>query len=369
MNILIAPNAFKGSLEADDAASIIGDILFSRDKAIGLDICPIADGGDGTCHLLGKALGLKRIQLYALDAIGRPYLGYYFLNEKEQTAYLDISTVSGLKSLRPFEINPLIASSYGTGEMIQDAISKNIKNFIIGLGGSASIDLGIGILRALGYLFLDNKGRELCMFAESFLQKVSFLQLPIKKSDLHFTFLCDVDNTFFGDLGAIPVFGPQKGLQEASQAHYLKDCIRMIDIFSKKAKTRIADKVGFGAAGGIAYGLSHFFHVDIKMGSKFFFEQVNMEDRVRHADMIITGEGRYDQQSASGKGSYELLLLAKKYQKKIILITSGTEGIQDGFDHVIQLPDLDFENHDFKKIAIENFKNISLTIDTVIKTL
>ncbi|AFL85172.1 glycerate kinase [Belliella baltica DSM 15883] len=367
MKILVAPNAFKGSIDADDAASIIGSTLLSCNQELELDICPIADGGDGTCFLLGKALGLKRVEKYALDALGRPCLGYYFLKEEEQTAYLDISTVSGLKNLKFYEINPQIANSYGTGELIQDAISLGFKHVVLGLGGSASIDLGIGILRALGYLFLDDKGRELSMFSENLLQNISHIQIPIKKIDLRFTVLCDVDNTFFGSKGAIPLFGSQKGLDQASQSDFIKDCARFFELLFKKTKKEIADQAGFGAAGGIAYGLSHFFPVDIKMGSKYFFEQVNLENRIRKADLIITGEGRYDHQSARGKGTYELLQLAKKHQKKTILITSGNEGLQDGFDQVGSLPDLDFENKNFKAIAEENLRQVLIDIYKSIK--
>lgn len=367
MKILIAPNAFKGSIEADDAASIIGSTLLSLDQELEFDICPIADGGDGTCFLLGKALGLKQIEKFALDALGRPHLGYYFLKEQVQAAYLDISTVSGLKSLKPYEMNPRVASSYGTGELIQDAISHGARNIILGLGGSASIDLGIGILRALGYLFLDDKGRELSMFSDNLLQRISHIQTPIKKTELRFTVLCDVDNTFFGGNGAIPVFGPQKGIDQASQSDYIKDCERFIELLSKKTRKEIKDQAGFGAAGGVAYGLSYFFPVEIKMGSQYFFEQVNMEDRIRHADLIITGEGRYDHQSSSGKGSYELLQLAKKYQKKTILITSGNDGLQDGFYQVGSLPDLNFENKNFKAIAEENLRQVIIDIYRSIK--
>lgn len=367
MKILIAPNAFKGSIDADVAGSIIGSSLLLCKQDLELDICPIADGGDGTCFLLGNALKLKKIEKLVLDAIGKPCLGFYYLQEDQEAAYIDISTVSGLQSLKSHQINARIANSYGTGEMIQDAITLGVKNIFLGLGGSASIDLGIGILRALGYIFLDKNGRELCMFSENLLQRISHVQTPIKKMDFRFTMLCDVDNTFFGAQGAVPIFGHQKGLDQVFQSDYIKDCERFIEILSKKAKIEVHDQAGFGAAGGVAYGLSHFFPVDIKIGAKYFFEQVNIEDRVQQADLIITGEGRYDLQSARGKGCYELLQLAKKYKKKTILITSGDKGIQDGFDWVIKLPDLDFENQDFKKNAIDNLKLASIGICNRIK--
>ncbi|MFD2034541.1 glycerate kinase [Belliella marina] len=359
MKILIAPNAFKGTMEAHVAATIIKDTLLGCDRNLMTELCPIADGGDGTCFLLGQALGLRQTQLYALDAIGRPRLGYYFMDPAQSTAYLDISTVSGIKFLKPHEINPWIANSYGTGELVKDAISHGAKHIILGLGGSASIDLGVGILRALGYLFLDGKGRELSMFSENLLAKIKHIQAPIEKRALKFTILCDVENPFFGERGAIPVFGPQKGLDAGLHGEFLEQCENLIQILGKKSAGEIEDRPGFGAAGGVAFGLAHFFPVAIEMGSKWFFDKTEIQNKIQSADLIITGEGRYDSQSAGGKGSYELLQLAKKHQKKTILITSGKEGRQDGFDRVMTLPELDFSQPDFRGIAEKNLKEIT----------
>ena len=363
MNLLIAPNAFKGTIEADEAAEIIGNAVLSKFPEAYLTVCPIADGGDGTCFLLGKGLNLEQRFEIALDPLGRPIQGFYFLDADIKTAYLDVSTVSGIKSLKPYERNPWITSTYGTGELIKKAVESGVKHVILGLGGSATIDLGLGILRGLGFLFLDESGREIPVFSEGFISKIRHIQSPIPKPAIRFTCLCDVNNYFFGKEGAIPVFGPQKGLENKDLGAFEKECSKVLDLMAKKSGKEIPDRTSFGAAGGIAFGLSFFFPVEIEMGAKWFFEKVGMESKVMSSDIIITGEGRYDTQSASGKGSYELLQLARKHGKKSVLITSGNGGKGSGFDQVIQLPELDFSKNDFQKTAKENLEKEILSQD------
>lgn len=341
LKFLVAPNAFKGTITADRAADLIGESILGKTPNAIIDKLPIADGGDGTCFLLGKALGLLQVDFLALDALGRPISGYYFLDPKNQTAYLDVSTVSGIKHLKPEERNPYVASTFGTGELILDAIKNGAEHIVLGLGGSASVDLGMGILRALAYLFLDEKGREIPVFSDGFFSKVKHVQAPIKKNDIHFTCLCDVKNTVFGPLGAVPVFGPQKGLSTDEIPAFESELARIVEILVMKSGKVFSDREGFGAAGGIALGLSLFFPVDLQMGAKWYFEKTNLEKKLAEADWIVTGEGKYDGQSEGGKGCFELLQLAKKHQKRIALITSGEEIPGSGFDKWIRLPDLD----------------------------
>lgn len=356
--ILIAPNAFKGTIEADVAAGILANawrLKYPDDVIIS---CPIADGGDGTCLLLGQALNLKRVDFLTLDPIGRPIMGFYFWDADNRTAYLDVSTASGIKHLSPSQLNPWIASTYGTGELIQQAIKQGAERIFLGLGGSASVDLGLGILGGLGFQFLDTHGRALTFFTDSFFEKIAFIQSPIPKVSVSFELLCDVANPFFGAEGAIPVFAPQKGLAVSDFQAFEKSLWKIISKLEQKSKKTIADQASFGAAGGIAFGLSFFFDVHIHKGASYFFQLLDMEAKVKDADLIITGEGRYDSQSAGGKGSYELLQLAKKYQKPCWLITSGDEGFQDGFDNIIKLPSLDFSNSAYRSVAKKNLHAI-----------
>jgi glycerate 2-kinase len=354
MNFLIAPNAFKGTIEADEAAVIIGDVLAKKFPDANIELCPIADGGDGTCFLLGKALGLPKVDLFTLDPLGKPVNGFYFLDKSNDTAYLDVSTVSGIKYLKTYEKNPWIASTFGTGELIRNAIENGAKHIVLGLGGSATVDLGLGILRGLGYLFLDEKGREIPVFSDVIFRKIRYIQSPVQKYPIQFTCLCDVNNYFFGTEGAIPVFGPQKGLATEYFEEFDKNCSHVLNLLSRKSGKEILDKPGYGAAGGIAFGLSFFFPIEIQMGAQWFFQQVGLEEKIKQADIIITGEGRYDSQSAGGKGSYELLQIAKRHGKKAVLITSGAGGKDAGFDELLILPDLDFEQKDFQVQAKNN---------------
>lgn len=360
MKWLIAPNAFKGTLEAEEAAAIIEKTIQECQPEDQTDCCPIADGGDGTCFLLSKQLGLEKEEAWVCGPLGRSQQGFFGYDATSRTAFLDVSTVSGIKDLKDYEKDPWICSTYGTGELICRALEKGADHMVLGLGGSATIDMGTGILQALGFQFLDKNGRELIPFVPGLLEKIAHIQLPVKRPSLRFTCLCDVGNTFFGKEGAIPVFGRQKGLTEDQQPPFLEAAQKLFERIKKKAKWEVADQACFGAAGGIALGLHAFFPVELEQGARYFFKKTGMEELIQESDIVVTGEGRFDAQSAHGKGSYELLQLAKKYEKKSWLITSGEEGVEAGFDQVIRMPDLDFAAPDLAGQAESNLREALL---------
>lgn len=353
MKWLVAPNAFKGTIEADSAAIIIQKSILDTYPDDHVEICPIADGGDGTCMLLSQLLGLEQVYCTVNNPIGRPIEGFFGYDSGNRTAYLDVSTVSGIKWLKEYEKDPWTSNSYGTGELVRRALDRGAEELVIGLGGSATVDMGTGILRAMGILFLDEKGREIPMFSPYFLERIAHIQQCDTLPDIRFTFLCDVSNTYFGEEGAIPVFGPQKGLKEDDHQRFVKASEKLYGLLKRKTKKHMNDEEGYGAAGGIALGVNAFFNSKLVAGATYFFEKVGMKSRIGFADTVITGEGRYDHQSAKGKGSFELLQLAKGMGKKVWLITSGEEGKESGFDHVVQLPDLDFESEGLKENAEE----------------
>lgn len=356
MKILVAPNAFKGTLSAFEAGRIICDQLKIKYPEAIIQLTPIADGGDGTCQLLSESLGLEPFHRWSLGPLGRPAKGVFFL--KDESAYLDVSKVSGLGLLASNELDVKTASTFGTGLLIREAVKAGAKEIVLGLGGSATVDIGVGILQALGIQFLDQNGRELIPFSPDFLNLVKHVQRSPTLPKIEFTLLCDVKNSFLGSEGAIPVYGPQKGLANEDLASYEAQCTRLLKLMYKKTNRDFIDKSGFGAAGGIAAGLSAFFDVKIAFGASYIFNALSIDKDIKDADLIITGEGRYDSQSRSGKACYELLQLAKKYQKEIYLITSGDEGFDEGFSKVIQLPDLDFNSPDFKKKAARNLEAV-----------
>lgn len=356
MNILISPNAFKGTMSARESGEIIQNIIHQEFPGIITELLPIADGGDGTCELLTEILDLEKRDLWTLDPYGRPILCSYGWDTHAKIAYIDVSAASGIALLGNETKNPFVASTYGTGLLIRNALELGAREIVLGLGGSATVDLGLGILSSLGISFLDEKGRELTLFTPNFISKIRHIQKTPGLSKVKFTCLCDVKNTFFGDQGAIPVFGPQKGLKKVEFDSYVADCKSVVELLFRKNKKDFIDKDGFGAAGGIALGLSLYFDTTIKFGSTYFFEQVSLLEKVKWADLIVTGEGRYDSQSNEGKACFELMKLARDQSRKIYLITSGNEEGIKAFDQVLTLPELDFSQLGYKEKAKQNLE-------------
>lgn len=357
MKLLLALNAFKGTLTASEASTIIHELFTQELPSVQVETQDIADGGDGTCSLLIDALGIEKVSCLSLNALGKPAAGFFGWEEHTKTAYLDVSTCSGLSTLAAEERNPRIASTYGTGILVQAAISKGAEKIVLGLGGSASIDLGVGILQALGYQFLDAQGRELSSFSADILKRCKHIQGPIRVPRLRFLCLADVTSCFFGQDGAIPVFGPQKGLKYSEMDVFTQEAQSFIDLLSSKSKKKVNDRPGFGAAGGIAYGLSYFFPLQLEVGASYFFEKVGMLEKIKNADFILTGEGKYDRQSKHGKASHILLQFARQEGKKIGLISSGEEGRED-FDVCLQLPEISLSDPQKKVIAAKNLKKL-----------
>lgn len=358
MRFLIAPNAYKGIFTAVEAITLIEEVFLQTYPTSKLTNQALADGGDGTCSLLAKSLRLERLECLSLNAIGQPLLGFYAWKESSKSAYMDVSTCSGIGVLPTYAKEPSLTSTYGTGILIQHAIQKGAKNLILGLGGSATLDLGAGILKALGFVFLDQHGRELPTFSPEFLQRCQHIQRPLRLPKISFTFLCDVRNQFFGPNGAVNVFGPQKGVKETEIEAAEIYTAEFIELLQRKSSNPVLDQPGFGAAGGIAFGLAQFFSCQIEFGAPYFFNQVQLEKKLRQVDWVLTGEGKYDCQSEEGKACFELKKLARKYGKKIALIASGKEGHTAGFDMVLELPPLDFLDFDNKNKAREQFQGL-----------
>lgn len=358
MKFLVAPNAFKGTLTAQVAASEISKVIKEYYPKAIIKNQPIADGGDGTCSLLIESLGLEKIYSLTLNPIGQPVLGYFGWDETNKRAFLDVSTASGIGLLKPEQLQPDLTSTFGTGLLIKRAIEMGAEEVLLGLGGSATVDLGIGILQALGVLFLDNKGREIIPFSPGFMSRVFHIQLTPNLAEIKFTLLCDVKNPLLGENGAVKVFGPQKGIKPVNLEGFENELSRVLNLLIKKRNHVWEEKDGFGAAGGIAAGLSFFFPTKIEFGAAYYFELVGLKDLMEGVDWVITGEGKYDSQSSQGKACFELLNLSKRLNIKTALITSGNEARGEGFDLIIELPPIDFKDQYFKTIAEENFRQV-----------
>jgi glycerate kinase len=319
MQVLIAPNAFKNSLNAADAAEAIKQGLLQSKLQCSCTCFPVADGGDGTAALLIEKLNGKIIQREVHDPLKRKLHASFGLIDGA-TAVIELADASGLRLLDPSEYDPLHASTFGTGELIMHALDKGAKKIIIGIGGSATVDGGTGILEAFGIRFLDADKKVLQGLPEG-LMHLAFIDtsnIDRRIFDVELIILCDVENTLLGERGAAAVFGPQKGASR-EDVKKLEDALtKFRDItFQQAGKDLAAIKHG-GAAGGVAAGLSVFLNANLVNGIDYFLDITSFDKPLREADLVITGEGSIDEQTLHGKGPFGVAKKAK--QKNIPVI-------------------------------------------------
>jgi len=319
MQILIAPNAFKNSLEADEVALAIQEGLEQSNLKCDVNCFPVGDGGDGTGKLLLNHLGGKMIDCATLDPLGRKITSSFGLIDEGKTAVIEMANASGLRLLRTDELNPLRASTYGTGQLIVAALDKGATKIILCIGGSATVDGGAGILQALGFQFLDVMGRALADLPESLTQLhvIDLSRVDMRIHDCEIVVLCDVENVLLGTLGAAAVFGPQKGADHNTVMRLDASLAKLRDVILRQNGKDIASLKRGGAAGGIAAGLAGLLNAELVNGIDFFLSITNFDSALRNADLVITGEGSIDLQTLQGKGPFGI---AKKAREKGIPI-------------------------------------------------
>ncbi|MBA3674389.1 MAG: glycerate kinase [Chitinophagaceae bacterium] len=330
MHILIAPNAFKNSLSAADAAKAIKQGLQKSKLHCTCECFPIADGGDGTAQLIIKKCEGKIITEVVQDPLGRKIKASFGLIDNCKTAIIEMADASGLRLLKHDELNPLQASSYGTGELMKLALDKGVTKIIIAMGGSATVDAGCGILSALGVKFL-NKEEQKLLTPESLIQlhKIDVTGIDKRILNCEIVVLCDVDNKLLGDNGAAAVFGPQKGATPKGVKKLEASLTKLTEVaFKQTGKDMAAIKYG-GAAGGAAGGLSTFLNAKLVNGIEYFLELTTFEEALKRSDIVITGEGSIDEQTLQGKGPYGVAVKAKKRGIPVIAI-SGKIPLEPG---------------------------------------
>ncbi|MEM4248179.1 MAG: glycerate kinase [Candidatus Nanoarchaeia archaeon] len=330
MKILIAPNSFKGSLTAIKAAEIIKKALCSvkAQQEIITELLPISDGGDGLLNVFLSIRYAKKIKIKVSDPLGRKIESFYGFDAKNKTAIIEMALASGLALLNKHERNPLIASTAGTGELILDAIRKGAKKIILGIGGSATCDCGIGALSALGFKFFDKNKKELEPFAKN-LPNISKILCPKNLTELKsvkIVVACDVENPLIGKKGAAHVYAPQKGANEEDMKYLDKGLTNFAKVIKKLTGVSIADMKGAGAAGGIGATLHALLGAKLSKGTQIVFEELKIEEKLKDADLVITGEGQIDFQTVFGKAPAELAKIAKKYNKPCIAFCGSYSG-------------------------------------------
>ncbi|MBK1828049.1 glycerate kinase [Haloferula rosea] len=314
--ILIAPDKFKGSLTAIEAANSIAEGVRRIDPLAEFDLCPIADGGEGFMEAVAKAMKADWVHCEAVDALGRPINSRYVLagSSGERIAVLEMAETAGLWRLHPSEYNPLKATTRGVGMQMAHAILQHsVDRIILGLGGSATNDAGCGMASALGVRFLDHADRELGPIPSD-LQNLANIDADSIIGLPAITAACDVDNPLLGPRGATSVFSAQKGADPPMKQNLERSITRLVEA---GGASDIAACPGAGAAGGLGFGLMFFAGARLVSGFDLLADLLHLDSRIQAADHVITGEGSIDHQSLSGKGPVGLARMARKRHKPV----------------------------------------------------
>jgi glycerate kinase len=313
MHILIAPNAFKNSLSAADAARAIADGLHKSKLNCTTACFPIADGGDGTGPLIIEKCGGRIVHKQVHDPLGRLITSQFGLIDNGKTAVIEMADASGLRLLKREELNPLLASSAGTGELIQYALDEGVNKILIAMGGSATVDGGCGILSALGTRFF-NANDELLQPVPQNLVEVSRIdvsELDRRIAGCEIVVLCDVNNKLLGPQGSAAVFGPQKGAAPADVLRLDAFLSRLDEVTEKQFGIKLSQLKYGGTAGGAAAGLCGMINAKLVNGIEYFLQVTGFDVELKKADLLITGEGSIDEQTLQGKGPFGVARLAK----------------------------------------------------------
>jgi len=338
LKIVIVTDKFKGSLKSSEAAEIISEGLregFGRELEI--KVIPIADGGEGFLDTIAGTIVCDEIKTTVFDPLGRKIKSSLLMSEDR--AIIEMAKASGLQLLNPDEYNPLKTTSFGLGELIETALKEEAKEILIGIGGSATNDCGTGMLQALGYRFLDSKGKKIRsgpgeFMSGSLLSSICTIDDSQMNPALHkkkITVACDVTNPLIGPEGATYVYGPQKGATK-QQLEELEEGARNFSAVTEKhlgfsssflcdsqnyIGFDLSDFPGVGAAGGVGFALKSFLNADLLQGWRVTTELTHAEKAIAEADLVITGEGRLDAQSLSGKLISGISHIAMHYKKPL----------------------------------------------------
>ncbi len=325
MKALIAIDSFKGSLSSAEAGEAAAEGIKRVYPDAICDVMPIADGGEGTVDALVTGMKGRKEITQATDPLGRKIMCTYGIIGDGNTAVIEMSAAAGITLLKEEELNPLYTTTYGVGEIIKDAVIKGCRNFIIGIGGSATNDAGAGMLQALGFDLKNKDGKPVSFGAVGLkdIESIDYSGALPQLSDCTFNIACDVNNPLCGEQGCSAVFGPQKGATPEA----VKEMDSYLSHYAEKVKAfnPLSDKnsEGAGAAGGLGFAFLSFLNGRLLRGIDLILEQIHTEDKIKDADIVITGEGRLDFQTVMGKAPSGIAAAAKKYGKPVIALSGA----------------------------------------------
>ena len=326
MRIVVAIDSFKGSLSSLQAGSAVRDAVLKLNDKNEVIIKPLADGGEGTVDALALGFDSEIIEIEVRGPLMKKVNAKYCILKETNTAVIEMAAASGITLVSEDEKNPLNTTTFGVGELIKDAINRGCRRFIVGIGGSATNDGGVGMLTALGVQFLDKNDNPIALRGEGLkdLCKINTDNMLSELKECTFNVACDVKNPLCGENGCSAVFAPQKGAT--------KEMIIDMDLWLKNyaeiSKT-VSDKAdenyeGAGAAGGLGFAFLAYLNANLKSGIDIVLDEIKIEEDIKNADVVVTGEGRLDSQTIMGKAPIGVAKLAKKYGKRVIAFCGCT---------------------------------------------
>lgn len=339
MKVIISPDSYKGTLSAAEVAKAMQEGVLEVDQSIETIILPVADGGEGTLESLVISTQGRYLATHVLDPLGRLIKASYGVLKDEKTCVIEMAQASGIMLLQEHERNPEVATTYGTGQLIKAALDNGYRKFIIGIGGSATNDAGIGMLKALGLQFKKKNGTLISEGVSGLLELdlIDDSQLDPRIAESTFVIACDVDNPLVGERGATAVFGPQKGV-DAQQITYFDSCLKhFADIVEKQYGIRLHDYQGAGAAGGVGGALIAFLNATFHAGIDIVIEAVQLKQHLVDAHYVMTGEGKSDRQTLYGKAPLGVAQMAKEAGVKSLLLS----GVIENSDRALLLEHFD----------------------------
>ena len=334
---VLAPDSFKGSATAKEVCEAMTKGI-QKVLPDATCICvPMADGGEGTMQTLVDATNGTKVDMIVKDPLGDPVIATYGILGNQKTAVIEMASASGLCLVAPHRLNPLITTTYGTGQLLKRCLDDGFRHILLAIGGSATNDGGAGFAQALGVKLLDSNNREI-PFGGAALQQLACIDisnLDKRLNDCVIEVACDVSNPLCGDNGASAIFGPQKGATSDNIKQLDTALLHYADITQKKLGKDIANIEGAGAAGGLGAGLLAFTPATLVSGIELVIKYTGLADKIKSADYVCTGEGKIDTQTQYGKVPWGVAKLAKSYNKPVIAITANIgEDIQPLYQYI-----------------------------------
>lgn len=325
MKIICAIDSMKGSMTSMEAGYAAKEGILKAIPDAKVVVKPLADGGEGTTDALIEGLGGDKVELTVTGPLGNPINAYYGMLGENETAIMEMAAASGIILVTEEEKKPMKATTYGVGEMILDAMERGCRDFIIGIGGSATNDGGVGMLEALGYRFYDADNQELGFGAEVLgnIDHIDGTDVNPRLKECHFKIACDVTNPLCGLNGATYVFGKQKGVKENEKEAVDQAMAVYAEAAAKFLGKDHANTAGTGAAGGLGFAFLGFLNAELTPGIELILKAIEIEEEMKDADIVITGEGMLDFQTAMGKVPVGVAKLAKKYNNKVLAFAGG----------------------------------------------